>query len=46
MVGVSGSADVNKCVNAVGVLVSLLSVVLERSMGVEGSSFSFSGRNI
>lgn len=43
IVGVSGSAVVNKRVKAVGVLVSLISAFLERSGGVEGSSFSFSG---
>lgn len=43
MLGVSGSAVVNRRVKAVGVLDSLVSAFLERSGGVEGSSFSFSG---
>lgn len=43
IVGVSGSAVVKRRVRAVGVLEALVSAFLERSGGVEGSSFSFSG---
>ena len=46
IVGVSGSALVKSRDRAVGVLDSLASAFLDRSGGVEGSSFSFSGLSI